>query len=166
MPANSETAPANEERLRAAIGPRADYYLDRWRAMAESGRKASWNWPACLFNVFWFAYRKMWWPMVAMGLAYVVTSPFLDLTHKMQFRITVLLLVGLSFVTGYFSNHLYRSQVERIVAESAGLDEAAAQAQAAARGGVSVPAVVAAVVVVGALSALAAMVPAMLGRAG
>ena len=166
MSDQASSVPAGEEGLRAAIGPRADYYLGHWRRMDESRKQASWNWPACLFNVFWFAYRKMWGPMAAMGLAYVATSPFLDPHHKMQFRITALLLVALSFVTGYFSNHLYRSQVERIVAESAGLDEAAAQAQVAARGGVSVPAMVAAVVVVGALSALAAMVPAMLGRAG
>ena len=166
MPANSENAPANEERLRAAIGPRAEHYLRRWREMAASGRKASWNWPACLFNVFWFAYRKMWWPMAAMAVLYIVTSPFLDPTHKTAFKIAAVILVGSSFVTGYYGNHLYRGKVEGIVAGTAGLDQEAANAKAAARGGVSVPAAIGAVVVLTLLTTLASMVPALLNRAG
>ena len=166
MPANSETAPANEERLRAAIGPRADYYLRHWRAMGEKGKAYDWNWAACFLSVFWFAYRKMWGPMVAMGLVFIVTSPFLDPTNKPVFRVVALTLVGLSFVTGSFGNRLYRMQIERIVAETSASDAEAANAQAAARGGVSLPAALGAVVGVVVLSALAGMVPALLARGG
>ncbi|HMG47874.1 MAG TPA: hypothetical protein VK614_10485 [Allosphingosinicella sp.] len=153
-------APANEERLRAAIGPRADYYLRRWRAMDSGGKKPSWNWPACLLNVFWFAYRKMWGPMAAMALAYVITAPFLDPTHKPYFMIAAFSLVGLSFVTGGFGNLLYLRQVEKLVASPATLE------QLRARGGVSLAAAIAAFVGVTVLSLVAGMIPALLARGG
>jgi hypothetical protein len=152
--------PANDERLRAAIGPRADYYLRRWREMDASGKSHSWNWPACLFNVFWFAYRKMWWAMAAMALATIVASPFLDPHNKLYFRIAMFSLIGLSFVTGGFGNLLYRRQVEKLVAGGATPE------QLRARGGVSIAATIAAVVGVTVLSALAGMVPAMMARGG
>jgi hypothetical protein len=165
MPVNIEDAPPpDEERLRAAIGPRADYYLRHWREMDAKGKSYDWNWAACLLNVFWFAYRKMWGPMVAMGLVYVVTSPFLDPAHRTAFKIAAVVLVGLSFVTGGLGNRLYRARVARIVADTAGLDDDAARAQAAARGGVSLPAALIAVVGLVVLSALAGMIPALLGR--
>jgi hypothetical protein len=158
MPENAEHAPPpNEERLRAAIGPRADYYLRKWREMDARGKAYDWNWAACFLNVFWFAYRKMWGPMIAMGLLYVVTSPFLDPTHKTVLKIVLVVLVGASFVTGSLGNRLYRAHVMRIVAETAGAD-------AAKRGGVSLGAALAALVVVAVLSAVAGMIPAMVAH--
>jgi len=150
---------ANEERLRAAIGPRADYYLRRWRAMDEKGKGYDWNWAACLLNVFWFAYRKMWGAMAAMGLAYVVASPLLDPAHPRMIRIVAGVLIALSFVTGSYGNRLYRARAERIAAE------APSPEAAAARGGVSLGAAIGAVVGLTVLSALAGMIPALLGRA-
>ena len=100
-----------EARLRAAIGPRADFYLKRWAAMDASGRKTSWNWAACLLSVFWFAYRKLWWPMLAMGLAYVVATPLIDPADRTLLRAVMFTLVGLSFLAGGFGNWLYRRRV-------------------------------------------------------
>jgi len=160
MAAETGDAPANEERLRAAIGPRADYYLRRWQAMDAGGKSHSWNWPACLFNVFWFAYRKMWGAMAAMALATIVASAFLDPYNKLYFRIAMFSLIGLSFVTGGFGNFLYRRQVEKLVASGATPE------QLQARGGVSLAAMFAALVGVIVLSALAGMIPAMLARGG
>jgi hypothetical protein len=164
MPATNDEMPTNEALLRAAIGPRADYYLRHWRAMDAKGKSNDWNWAACFLNVFWFAYRKMWGPMIAMGLVYVVASPLLDPANRMLVKIVAAVLIGLSFVTGGFGNHLYRRQVARIVAETPGPDEEAARAQAAARGGVSLPAALIALVVLTLLSALAGMIPALLGH--
>lgn len=160
MPANSEDAPANDERLRAAIGPRADYYLRQWREMDESGKSYSWNWAACLLSVFWFAYRKMWGATIAVALAYIVASPFLDPTNKLYFRIAAFSLVGLSFVTGGFGNLVYRREIEKLIAGTATLE------QLRARGGVSLAAALATFVGVTVLCALAGMIPAMLARGG
>jgi len=155
MAAELDNAPANEERLRAAIGPRADYYLRRWRQMDESGKSYSWNWPACLLNTFWFAYRKMWAPTIVTALAYLVAAPFLDPTRPMRFRIAALSLVGLSFVTGAFGNLLYRRQAEKLVAGPASLE------QLRARGGVSLVLAIAAAVVLTVLSMVVGMLPAL-----
>ena len=60
---------------RAAIGPNADLLS---RPLAADGRRrarrCSWNWAACLANLFWFAYRKMWVPMAAMGFVAILVS--------------------------------------------------------------------------------------------
>ena len=164
MSGSTLDVPPNAERLRIAIGPRADYYLRRWREMDEKAGKVSWNWAACFLNVFWFAYRKMWAPMAVLGLIYVVTGPLLDPTNKTVFKFTVLTLIGLSFVTGAYGNALYRARIERITSERAAVDGDEAKARLAARGGVSVPAVLGALVVLGVLSALAGMIPALLGH--
>jgi hypothetical protein len=160
MAAELGDAPANDERLRAAIGPRAEHYLRRWREMDGSGKSYNWNWAACLLNVFWFAYRKMWGWMAATALAYVVASPFLDPTNRLQFRIAAFSLVGLSMVTGGYGNRIYRRQIEALAAGQATLE------QLRARGGVSLAAALVSVVVVTLLSLVAGMVPAMMARGG
>jgi hypothetical protein len=159
-------APASEERLRAAIGPRADYYLRRWREMDEKGGKGSWNWAACLFNTFWFAYRKMWGPMLAMGLPFVVATPFMDPTNKNLLRLILFSLVGLSFLSGTYGNWLYRRQVERRLAATAAMDDAVARAALGAKGGVSLAAGIGAFVGLTILSMIAGMIPALLARGG
>jgi hypothetical protein len=156
MAAMIEQAPASEERLRAAIGPRADYYLARWRRIDESGKSHSWNWAACLLSVCWLAYRKLWWPMGLMGLAFILASPFLDPRNLLAFRIAAFSLVGLSFVTGGFGNLLYRRRVEALAAGPATLE------QLRARGGVSLAAAFAALIGIAVLGALAGMVFEML----
>src|SRR3954453_23227771 len=156
MPVNSEDLP-DEERLRAAIGPRADYYLRKWREMDAKGKSYDWNWAACLLNVFWFAYRKMWGPMAAMGLVYVVASPLIDPANRMLIKIVAVVVIGLSFVTGSFGNRLYRAHAARIVARSAGPGEAAA------RGGVSLVGALVCLVGLTVLSAACGMIPTLLG---
>jgi hypothetical protein len=162
MSVNAENTPAYEERLRTVIGPRADYYLRHWREMDAKGKSYDWNWAACFLSVFWFAYRKMWGPMAAMGLVYVVASPLLDPTNRTLLKIVAGVLIGLSFVTGALGNRLYRTRVSRILAQTSGPDEEAARARAAARGGVSLTAALVSVVGLTVLSAIAGMIPAML----
>ncbi|HEV2816846.1 MAG TPA: DUF2628 domain-containing protein [Allosphingosinicella sp.] len=123
-------APASEERLRAAIGPRADYYLRRWREMDASGRKASWNWPACLANLYWFLYRKMWLATVVFILANIVVS-MVPAVVPIRNLYVIFMLIGLTFITGYYGNLLYRRQIEKLVAGPATLE------QLRARGGTS-----------------------------
>jgi hypothetical protein len=72
-------------------------------------------------------------------------------------RIVLFVLVGSSFVTGSYGNRLYRARVMRIVAETEGAD-------AAKKGGVSLGAALAALVVVAVLSAVAGMIPAMMAH--
>lgn len=136
MPSTAE----EEEKWRAAVGPNADYYLKRWREMEAKKSSISWNWPACIVNLFWFAYRKMWGPMVALIVALLVLG-VLGAGSPVAGRLAMLISIGLSFVTGGFGNHLYRKQVARLVAEAPSLD------RLRERGGVSKQAVTIAVAI-------------------
>jgi hypothetical protein len=56
------TTPINDEvRYRAAVGPRADYYVPRFLSFDRPGAsKASWHWPAFFVSFPWMLYRRMW----------------------------------------------------------------------------------------------------------
>lgn len=128
--------PAAEDLRRAAIGPNADYFIQHWEAMAAKQTAIDWNWAACLANIFWFVYRKMWVPMVMFIVASLLLSA-LPLAGPLMAKASWLIFVGMSFVTGYFGNHLYRQQTDKLVAEGAGLEREARLAHLRARGGVS-----------------------------
>jgi hypothetical protein len=165
-PAPSTSAPASprsaDDELRAAaIGPNADYFLKHWARMDATGKSYDWNWAACILNFCWFAFRKMWLPAVGIGLVYVVTTPLLDPGNKMLFRVTALFVVGLSFVTGGWGNKLYRNQIDRLVAGTAGMSREDAIDHVRRRGGTSVPALVASILAILALGMLVALALAM-----
>ena len=120
-PAPPTAEPIDEERLRAAVGPNAEYYLPRWQQMRANGGRFSWNWAACLANIYWFAWRRMWLPFgVLVGIFLFIgligeTDPSLG-------QATFLASIGVTFLTGAFGNHLYRRHCERLVASTAGID--------------------------------------------
>ena len=134
MPANAE----EEERWRAAVGPKADLYLERWKQMAEKNSAMSWNWAACLANLFWFAYRKMWLFAGAMALVYLLNVALM--TNPQAAKVVGLIGIAITFVTGTFGNHWYRQQTAKLVATTAGQDQASAVETLRQRGGVSQPA--------------------------
>jgi len=115
MPETQDTALPNEERLRAAIGPRADYYLRHWRKMDAKGKTYDWNWAACFANLYWLAFRKMWLALVLFILANVAIA-LLGMAIPMVNRYGLVLMILLTFVTGGYGNHLYRRQIEKLAA--------------------------------------------------
>lgn len=141
--------PVDQERLAAAIGPNATYYMEHWRKVDEKGAKTDWNWAACFANLFWFAYRKMWIWLGAMALAIVLLSA-VGAVRPALGQVTLLVSILLSFVSGGFGNHLYRRQITALAADPA-LD----RAELERRGGVSKPALFATIGAVLALVALA-----------
>jgi hypothetical protein len=131
--------PADDEQLAAAVGPKADWYIGRWRQMDEKGSKANWNWAACLLSAYWLAYRKMWLGMVLFIVASVVLS-VIGSANPTAAKVTLILNILMTFITGYFGNHWYRMQTERLVAQSAGMARADGLEMLRRRGGVSQPA--------------------------
>lgn len=106
---------ATEERLRAAIGPRADYYLRHWRE-AEARRKAyDWNWAACFANAYWLVYRKMWLALVLFIVANIAVSA-IGMVIPALAKYTLVMAIGLTFVTGSWGNGWYRRQTEKLAA--------------------------------------------------
>ncbi len=145
--------PADPELLRAAVGPNADLYLQRWAAMDAKGSAISWNWPACLASLFWFAYRKMWLPMAGVFVAMLILS-MISGSNPAFAQIAWLFSIGITFVTGAFGNYLYRQHAEKLIADTAPLGRPAQLQALAAKGGVSWPAVVVPIGVVAAIVVL------------
>ena len=149
--------PIDPALLEAAVGPNAAYYRDRWAQMDAKGSAISWNWPACLLNFFWFAYRKMWLPMAGVFAASFALSLIAGANPAFG-QISWLFSIAITFVTGAFGNYLYRQQIEKLVEETAPLGRAAQLEALASRGGVSKAALfvsIGAVAAAGALSYLA-----------
>ncbi len=140
--------PDDPELIEAAVGPNYEWYKSKWEAMDAKNSKFSWNWPACLVNVFWFAWRKMWLPMIGLVVALIVLG-IIGGAGETAARMTTLLSIGISFVTGTFGNHLYRVQTRRLVASTSGLDRDSQIAALRRRGGTSVPALIISLVIVG-----------------
>lgn len=137
-----EAGSPEEQKWQAAIGPKAPWYLERWRQMDSKGSAISWNWPACLLNVFWFAYRKMWLPLAGVLVALILVGM---LTAGATPAVQLLPGIAISFVTGAFGNLLYRKQTAKLVAEASALPPDIAAQSLRSRGGVSVPALVVAI---------------------
>lgn len=151
-PPRSDAPPLpDEDRLRAAIGPNAEHYLGRWRAMDAKGNAVSWNWAACLANVFWLAWRKMWLPLAAMAFAILLLGAF-GASDPVLGMITAFVSILLTFVSGAFGNYLYRRQIVALAA-----DPALGQAELEARGGVSKAALIATIATVLVLTAAAVL---------
>jgi hypothetical protein len=144
VPAPAPTVPPqplpDQERLEAAIGPNAAYYLERWQAMNASGKQTSWNWAACLASLFWFAYRKMWTPAVILGLVFVALNLLSLLSKGLMVAGSVLSIVAVT-ATGALGTSFYRQHVRRLVNQTGALEREPALAQLRAKGGVSKPAV-------------------------
>ena len=149
MPEDVEDAPANEERLRDAIGPRADYYLRHWREVDAKGKSYDWNWAACFANLYWLIFRKMWLALVLFILANIAVS-LVGAAIPALNKYVIVLMILLTFVTGSYGNHFYRRQTDKLVASGAPVE------QLARRGGTSPLAVIVALVLTVGLGVLAA----------
>ena len=149
MDGASGASAANEDRLRAAIGPRADYYLKHWAAMDASGKKTDWNWAACFANLYWLAYRKMWMGLVLFLLSNVAVS-LVGVAIPALNKYTLVLMILLTFVTGGYGNLFYRRQTEKLAARDLPAE------QLARRGGTSPLALAVALVLTIGLGVLAA----------
>ena len=101
--------------------------------MDAKGSAISWNWPACLANVFWFAYRKMWLPMAGVFVAMLILS-VISGSNPAFAQVAWLFSIGITFVTGAFGNYLYRQHVEKLIVDTAPLGRPAQLEALAAEG--------------------------------
>ena len=121
VPAPAPTLAPNQARLEAAIGPNAAWYLNRWQQMDAKRSQLSWNWAACLCNLFWFGYRKMWVPTVVLGLVFVALNGLSLLSPSLMAAGGVLSILAVT-ATGALGTSFYRQQVMRLVRDTAGMD--------------------------------------------
>jgi hypothetical protein len=89
----------DEEIIKSFVQKNADYYLQKWRLMASTTSKISWNWSAFSFNILWLAYRKMYFYTLFLFMISIVFSivPLLNFLPFLAFWIGF----------GMFGNYLY-----------------------------------------------------------
>jgi len=144
----------SEEAIRAFVQKNADYYLAKWRVMAQKSSKASWNWAAALFGGWfyqsWFFYRKMFlyglaaftlFSGVSTSLGLLLGRALAGLGARGEVASATLTLVAVVLtllpvaLMGLYGNYLYGKL--KAMRERAGSEEELLQL-AAARGGTSV----------------------------
>lgn len=80
------TVEHSEAELRAFVGPRSDYYSERWRRLEEAGhRRLPFNFAAFFLGFVWVLYRRMYgifWLAVAVFLAEAAISEWV--AHRLM----------------------------------------------------------------------------------
>lgn len=138
IPEQTDIGGATAGDLAAFVGQNPQYYVPRFKRIAE-GRRVSWNWAAFLFPQYWLFFRKqyLWgalytlYQILYQVFAYAVFEPFLGSSGEFDLRalmeglagtplfyvlyIAALVSAGLGVVFGLFGNALYyHSAVKKI----------------------------------------------------
>jgi hypothetical protein len=123
MSAERRMNDVTEAELRAVFGPRADYYLWQWKAVAPLV-----NWPAALLGVPWFLFRRLHalalvlcavWGCVELGLG-IILGGHTDRQNRsveMMFISQATWFVS-AVVCGVFSNRWYLARVRRVISST------------------------------------------------
>ncbi len=98
MPVKKLLEEFDEEIIRLFLQKNADYYIAKWKVMASSESKISWNWAAFLFTASWMGYRKMY----LFAFLYIIIN-IATLIPVVGFILWIFLWVG----TGLYGNYLY-----------------------------------------------------------
>ncbi len=105
----------DDPRVETFVGRNVAYYRKAWQQFIDKpGSKISLNWAALLGNMFWLAYRKLYWPLLwvtivmcaAVGLELYVEEMRLApaWAHDVWGIVASLLLLG---IVGLFGNYWY-----------------------------------------------------------
>lgn len=121
----------DENRYRAAVGPRGDFYVPRFLSFDEGGSKVSWNWPAFFLGILWMLYRRMWSTAGYLFLISIALEIVQGVVLAPQFgkqtsdRIGYATTIGCMIVVGMFANALYQGRIKRRIAQvsRSGLDD-------------------------------------------
>ena len=87
------------------VGPKADYYLPKFRQLKAQGKNTSWNWAAFLVPSYWMLYRKMYLYGAIAAVIEVLCSAIGSL-------LLWLLVVGACVAMGIFANFIYMKDLE------------------------------------------------------
>lgn len=123
-----------DEEISRFIGANYDFYLKKFKVQDVSESNLTWNWPAFLVPVYWFAYRKL----------YVHAAIIVAITFVLGFLegFGTLLGLALSIYIGLNSNAFYRNYVQRHIDEVKELGDEDRQKYYNANGGTSTLAVI------------------------
>lgn len=144
-PACGAPAPPPAPDLYAAfVGDNYAYYQRRWAAMARSGKRFSFNWPAFWLSFIWLAYRKMY-LYAFLYVLFIIVESGVEILLDVPDRVGLAITLAIGVVTGGYANFVYRLRADKVIAavKAAGREDAAAEA--ARCGGTSLPAALASI---------------------
>lgn len=104
----------NEEYYEAAIGKKADYYLEKFRKIADGAITI--NWAAFIFSSTWLLYRKMYLQyFILYGISFLIgiIIAFIPKLIPYTNEITIIYMVIYSFFYMFFGNTLYKKHIEK-----------------------------------------------------
>jgi hypothetical protein len=114
-------SPISTDELRAAVGPRADYYLRKW----ERSDRGGFNWAAFLLSGVWLPYRKMYRATAILFAAIILETVLEELVFvgwlgmaETPRAVESSVSVAICWVCGGFGNKWYLSHVQRLVTAS------------------------------------------------
>jgi hypothetical protein len=139
-----------EKEFSAFVGPKADYYLERWRFAVDSPEVATgFNWAAFFLSGLWLPYRKMY-RIAGIFFGVILLESVLEevvwvgIFGKPEAPAAFGRLFGLatSIVCGWLANEWYLSSARKAISEvrSQGLSEEAHLEALAKRGGTNLAA--------------------------
>jgi hypothetical protein len=115
------TETSREKLYRAAVGPRADFYVPLFLRFDQAGASGrSWNWSAFFVSFYWFLYRRMFgqWTLYCLLIPIAVA-----LVAAILAQLGVSPVVGDALCLGYAfglvpltANHLYYRAIQQRIA--------------------------------------------------
>ena len=125
----TENMMMDEQGIESFVGKNTGYYRDKWKKFyTKPGAMASFNLAACLGQVIWLAYRKLYVPLfwaVVVSVAYVWLSISVEGGHLISENLSAAWswFVSLLFlaVFGFFGNYLYWGKFLKIERRAASM---------------------------------------------
>jgi len=110
----------DHNQIEAFVVRNTDYYTARWQ-LSGGGTKMSFNWAAAIGQVIWFAYRKLYAPMligIAVYILYVAGWMYIDDRALFSPGLMTILeysgAVALTVAFGFLGNSIYRRRYLKV----------------------------------------------------
>ena len=115
---NNETPSAipTKEELQAFIQAHSYYYIPKWESFDPTLKRiapGTFNWAACLLNVFWMSYRRMYLFVIILVAFEAVCFSILEFFFRLPTSVTNSVGIATMIILGRYGNSIYRKHVER-----------------------------------------------------
>jgi tetratricopeptide (TPR) repeat protein len=115
---NDKTTPAvpTKEELQAFIQARSYYYIPKWELFDPTLKRVApgtFNWAACLFSVFWMAYRRMYLFVIILIAVEAICYSIVEFAFGLPTSVMNGVCVAIMFILGRYGNSIYKKHVER-----------------------------------------------------
>jgi hypothetical protein len=110
------SAVPTKEDLQAFIQARSYYYIPKWESFDPTLKRVApgtFNWAACLLNVFWMAYRRMYLFVIILVAVEAVCFSILEFFFRLPTSVTNSVGIATMILLGRYGNSIYRKHVER-----------------------------------------------------